>query len=697
MALVTDNHLRFTYDDAGRRRIVEALQLTMEAYDRGMKGGAIGHDIPPRVGKSSLISLIAIEAKSRGVPFVHVMTPWEDLAKQLTDAEKLKKTLKLYGPKEKPPWVITPHRVETIGSSTYYERQAKGAEPYAFVTSTIHLAKAGEVHVKQAVRNASEEGLPAPIIVVDECHLLGDGQVWAKLVNDLIALGAFAVTLTGTSLRSDRSPMPGFRTITQGEWEEKTRFKLDGVEYYIHPDYGTQMKRVSGRKQNGEQAECVTEATGLTVKWQEAFTEGWMNRFVALPVDFKCVTAEGEVMNISSATAAVAQKNVGLWMRSSECCRALAEASINNLGAFWRSNKKTRNTKMLVVTSADMKKGKGSDDKDSNAHAREMRRQIEAAVSGNEVLQSQELTIEICTSVNENGDPDTATQEKLKRFRLVEPTEEKGKVLTPIDILIVKGMGVVGLDCPECKVLVDASTVRKGPLKRQLATRNLTVWTGIKKESYTFYPQDPDNHAFYCQLKSASPSYVNFRVVDEEEQVTESPVEESADLSAPIVPGSGDVAGCLDEAGQWVSGNYESLIAKICRKWPAMLEIRHIDIIKMYENGAFEGIENEPDESPKEDPSGDAASMVEAVDDVFDGEPFGTKARRLISERWPGLYMQNPDEWRQRNKRLMTIAKVNCRMSPQISVESIDDPVRLQELKDSLEAALITLIREVQG
>ena len=100
MALVTDNHLRFTYDDAGRRRIVEALQLTMEAYDRGMKGGAIGHDIPPRVGKSSLISLIAIEAKSRGVPFVHVMTPWEDLAKQLTDAEKLKKTLKLYGPRK---------------------------------------------------------------------------------------------------------------------------------------------------------------------------------------------------------------------------------------------------------------------------------------------------------------------------------------------------------------------------------------------------------------------------------------------------------------------------------------------------------------------------------------------------------------------------------------------------------------------
>ena len=367
------------------------------------------------------------------------------------------------------------------------------------------------------------------------------------------------------------------------------------------------------------------------------------------------------------------------------------------LGGLLAQQQKDPHTKMLVVTSADMKKGKGSDDKDSNAHAREMRRQIEAAVSGNEVLQSQELTIEICTSVNENGDPDTATQEKLKRFRLVEPTEEKGKVLTPIDILIVKGMGVVGLDCPECKVLVDASTVRKGPLKRQLATRNLTVWTGIKKESYTFYPQDPDNHAFYCQLKSASPSYVNFRVVDEEEQVTESPVEESADLSAPIVPGSGDVAGCLDEAGQWVSGNYESLIAKICRKWPAMLEIRHIDIIKMYENGAFEGIENEPDESPKEDPSGDAASMVEAVDDVFDGEPFGTKARRLISERWPGLYMQNPDEWRQRNKRLMTIAKVNCRMSPQISVESIDDPVRLQELKDSLEAALITLIREVQG
>jgi hypothetical protein len=701
VALVTDKHLHFTYDDAGRWPVTTGLQMTMEAYDRGASGAAIGHDIPPRVGKSSLIALIAIEAKSRGVPFVHVMTPWEDLAKQLTDSKKLKQTLRLYGPKEKPPWPITPHRVETIGSSSYHKRQAKAAQPYAFVTSTIHLAKAAEVHLKQAVSLASEEGQPAPIIIIDECHLLGDGQVWAKFVNDLIALGAFAVTLTGTSLRSDKSPMPGFTTVTQGEWEERTRFVTEGIEYFAHPDLGIPMRRVIGKSQNGSQAECVTQARGLTVTWEEAFKAKWINKVSAIPVDFKCVTAEGDVMNISQSSVEIARLNIGLWMRSSECCRALAEAAVNNLGNLWRSNKKSRNTKMLVVTSADLKKGKGfgsDDDKESNAHAREMRRQIESVVRNNEVLQPQGLTVEICTSVNEKGEPDMATQEKLKRFRLTEPAEEGGRMLTPIDILIVKGMGVVGLDCPECKVLIDASTVRKGPLKRQLATRNLTIWTGVNKESYTYYPEDPENHEFYSNLQNASGSFKNFKVIGEDDLEIESPVEEKPDLAAPIVPGSGEVAGCFDEAGQWVSGNYEDLIAKICRKWPAMLETRHIDIIKMYEDGAFRGIENEPDRtSEQDDDQGDAASMVEAVDDVSDGEPFGTKAKRLINQNWPQLYMQDPEEWRNRNKRLMRIAKVRCRMSPHVSVESIDDPARLQELKDSLDHAIITLKEEVRA
>jgi type I site-specific restriction-modification system R (restriction) subunit len=121
-----------------------------------------------------------------------------------------------------------------------------------------------------------------------------------------------------------------------------------------------------------------------------------------------------------------------------------------------------KHTKMLVVTASDYGK---TDDNNSNAHAREMRRQIENAIGLDPLLSNQDLSIEICTSVSENGETDDKALEKIKRFGLTKTDKEGNE---PIDVLIVKGMGLVGLDVPQCKILLDASTFRRGPIKNSL-------------------------------------------------------------------------------------------------------------------------------------------------------------------------------------------------------------------------------------
>jgi hypothetical protein len=660
--------------------------MTMQFYKEGQ--GCIGHDLPPRMGKSSLIHILAIEFQAAGAPFVHVLTPWNNLAQQLVNAKKIEANvdrMKCEG------WdgPFCGQEMTALNSTRYWERKARNVAPYTLITTTIHLANYNSDTVAGASKLACELHGQRPVIIVDEVHLLALGQKWADTLLRFQDHGAFVVTMTGTASRSDDACILGFRSEPVGEWEQKERAVImHHGEPYIRDEDGLLVKQVFGQRRTTQERRCITRATGITVPWDVAFQEGWMHLMNAQPQDFQ-VVVNGEPHSMMSVSKKIADENVGRWVRSEECCRQLALKGIEWL-SFLRADGRTKHAKVLAVTASDLS------EKDANAHAREMRRQLSTALDNDPILGGQDLCIEICTSITEQGEVDAKAAEKLKRFGLTS-TDSKG--LTPIDILIVKGMGIVGLDVPECKILLDASTIRKGPIKRQLATRVGTVWTTedgtLAPEALIAYPGDPENLAFYNSLTAAAEAGRERQLQNAQgfEDVVE--VQDQSN-HAPIVDGSGINGGYQDEGGKWASGDHDALIARIHARWPETKTLRRITLIEMYHNGAFPDSAMQPD-SPKtiaELPKRRIINLGKELEDEKEaGQSFGAKANGLASRICS--YGSDPERWRTIVRKLQRKAKMKCFVSPDEAVDRIQDPEKIRELKRALDDVFADVLQEV--
>ena len=682
--------LRFRYDAAGRPPVIEAAAMTMQSYLDGQP--CIGHDLPPRMGKSTLIHILGLELQAAGAPFVHVLTPWKGLARQLIDANKINANLdrvKAEG------WggTFCGQAVTALDSAHYWRRKGRGAEPYTLITSTVHLSYFNSVPVVSAIGLALELTGKRPVIIVDEVHLLALGQKWAETLLSFQAAGAFVVTMTGTAERSDDACILGFISRPLSEWEEKNcKVVTHRGEPYRRDVDGLLVRDIKGEERRYQQRDKATEATGKTVPWSDAFSEGWMHLVGAQPQDFQ-VTVDGEPMWMAQVSKQIAKENLGRWMRSTECCRQLAVKGIEWL-SLWRADKRRRHTKILAVTTSDL----GSE-KEFNAHAREMRRQIEAAISNDPLLARQDLCVEICTSVNETGETDDKAAEKLYRFGLTK-TDDEGRI--PIDVLIVKGMGLVGLDVPECKILLDASTFRSGPLKRQLATRPLTVWVledgTLAPEAQIAYPQDPANAEFYQSLTETA-EYGKEKLKEGSTDFSDTVEVNPPDAPVEVIDGTGTNAGYQDEAGKWASGDHDRLIASIHATWPETLSLRRITLIEMYQNGAF------PDEAMKEkaQPAADKPKSSRRVVDLSSelekekggngSETFGQKANRLANRIVS--YAENPSAWRKLVKALQRKAKHRCAVSQDEPVDRIQDPEILKSLKKALDDVVVEVLAEM--
>jgi hypothetical protein len=511
---------------------------------------------------------------------------------------------------------------------------------------------------------------------------------------DLINAGAFVVTMTGTSKRADSVNILGFKVVPQSEWQQKNeKVVIHRGEPYVRDSDGMLVRKNEMEVRQLKERDSVTEATGVSITWDEAFDKEWLHPVSPQAQDFE-VICDGEVSRMKDISASTAARHIGNWVRSAECCRQLAHKGVEALG-LWRTVHGLPTTKLLAVTTSD--KDTGSDEKQANAHAREIRRQIQTAIESDPILSKQDLCVEICTSVDENGEPDSNSVEKLYRFGL---TRVDSKGLTPIDVLIVKGMGIVGLDVPECKILLDASTIRKGPMKLQLATRILTTWRrpngDLVPEALAFYPMDPANVEIYSSLAMASQGVGKDRIIENVDNLSQEV--EVPDPEAPmhVVDKTGVNAAYHDEAGKWAEGNYDDLIRRIYTTWPETIGIRRITLIEMYQRGAF------PDEAMAEASAAAAEKSSERrfVDlgaqlDEEKDESFGSIANKLATTIFS--YQKDPTRWSECVTRLQSKAKRRCQVSPDQSVSRIQDPDKLRELKAALYKVAPEVEREMKG
>jgi len=692
--------LQFQYKPTDRPHILEAAGQTLKFYKDGE--AAIGHNFPPRGGKTGLAHDLAVELKAAGAPFVHILAPWNNLASQVVSEKRVIDNCKRFGFKG---WKgkFVAHEISAIQSSRYWQRLDENRNPrdeqWTLISSTIHLVHSNRAVVEEAVRLAVDEYGARPVFIMDETHLLPEMQEWSNTLVSLQAQGAFIVTMTGTATRTDGACILGFRNIPIDDWTTAKEVAVKKMgEIYVRDGDGALVRKIDQEVRWGQERLVKTEATGKTVDWQTAFHNGWLHPISAEPVDFM-VSVQGGVSKLSELDLKTAERGRSDWLKSSECCRALARKAVLELES-WRSDSLTRHTKMLVVTTQDKDYAGGSGEKSANVHAREMRRQICEAVEASPVLSPQGLTIEICTSLTNNGEPDASAKLKLYRFGLTAPDKDGNE---PIDILIVKTMGIVGLDVPECKIQIDASSIRRGPMKKQLATRILTQWvladgSILKREGVCVYPCDPRNHAFYQGLAATS-EQVKEKVW--EDSLSESKVIEVKPQDAPpvIVPNSGQAAGYVNEGGKWLEGDYDALIARIRSRYPAASVLRKIDVIEVWKQGAFPGCDIEPQGVPLADTDADddwenrIVNTSRKMQEVKSEETFGKKANRLASQVYK--YSDEPEKWKKLVATLQSRAKRACRISPDISVDRIQDYLTIESLKDALDKVFSEAASEV--
>lgn len=678
--------LSFGYDDAGRPQILEAVQMTRHFYLASHKDDVreIGHNLPPRMGKSTLAHVLAAELQAVDAPFTLVLVPWRSLAKQLTDRRKIKANIqrvKAEGWQGR--FIAQP--LYNINSHDFWVRKG-GQDPYTLLTATVHLANANRDVVERAIAMAYERTGRRPVIIIDETHLFAMGQRWADTILAFREAGAFITSMTGTADRSDSANIVGFRQKSESDWEqrEQTVVSWRGPAYIRDAD-GLLVRDVKLEERIVQERDVVTQATGITVTWDVAFMNGWMHPVCAEPSDFK-VVLDGSPVHVSEVERSVARRNLGAWVQSEECCRQLASQAVSAL-SHWRSQPHLRPTKMLIVTSSDRDNEngfgrKGGDDKQANFHAREMRRQIVRHLERDAFLNGHDLCVEISTSVNDDGEPDEKAAEKIRRFGLTKPDKDGNE---PIDILIVKAMGIVGLDVPECKILVDASTYRKGPMKKQLATRPLTVWVteqGLAPEAQIFYPYDPDNHEFYQGLTDSS-QQMRQRVVEDAHERMATVEVKPPEPYIPLMDQSGEKAGYLDEFGKFIEGDYDELLRKIYACYPATTAMRRAMVLELHLQGAFPIDPNKVQAQQAQE--AEDSRFVDLGEELEEErkDSFGAKAKRLTN--LIVNYRDNPSRWRECLIRLQAEAKKVCRVSQDDAVDAIQDPDIIRRLKQALD------------
>ena len=279
-----------------------------------------------------------------------------------------------------------------------------------------------------------------PIILIDEAHLCSNsrkskfGSI-ARLVQDK---GAHVVLLTGTPYRADNADIPGFdiRTISEKDVSVVLSKRIDDEKIIKEYYEGVKTERILQPHHS--------------VSLSKAWEIGALCKVESHWVDVD-LTIDGERVCFKDMKRTEAQKYLRKVVTHPEVISKAVEKSINDMKE--RHVAGMPDAGILIVTASDIETEES--DGLANWHARQVR---DAFLSFD-----SSLDIDIATMAGDNEEDNKTNQanKKIKRF-----TEGRG------DVLIVKNMGTVGLDCPRIKTVVFLGTAR------QLATWIQTILRG---------------------------------------------------------------------------------------------------------------------------------------------------------------------------------------------------------------------------
>lgn len=681
-------NLKFDYDDAGRIELLQFVDAIVKRYvdDEDCTGVLT----PPRSGKATVVSLSALELRNAGAPFVHAVTPWKNLADQLTSSEKIEKTLQFYGARGYK-GEITTDSLSSISHHKYWQ-YGQGNAP-TLLASTIHLIHSNISIVEQAIRYAYESTGMRPCYIIDETQLVGQERKWYDTASRLLDAGAYVVAMTGTEVRSDKKLAFGFTyepVIGVDPTEKRSSvFKgkttsEDGIEKY---EIGVGSSVTTEYKILPIGTEPVYIAT--------AFERGWCAPLEIQLFDFSFnfkKSDENETLNIGNAKPVQLQGIIAHLLQSDECITASVRLFLNEL-ARRRQNPETKDTKGMFITLSDsdhlIAKGDKLKDERANYHARLIKKELKQQLSAlNPELRSLlgRMNIEICTSTDLNGEPDQNAANKLHLFTRTSIDEETGD--DPIDVLLVKNMGVVGLDVPELKVMVDLSNLSCCSPKIQANLRTTTVWMDKQVNATNILPKLPENRKFAEQCGAWGGNVKISEFTEEESKVVNFETKTPPEIE--VVKGSAHVAGYYDSHGKVTIGDHEQTIKAVRRKYPVTHILTVSQILETIKAGGFPLDDNDykdPGPTPKEQVVVNDKVKIVSIgakrEKLKKDRPFGKTAQDLTSKLVS--YSTDKTLWIETYKRLVNKTKIYSGVPKGQSVENITDPEILLSLVDNLD------------
>ena len=679
--------LQFDYDDAGRVELLHLVNSIIKRYQDNED--CTGVLWPPRGGKASLIALAAMELEALGAPYVHAVTPWKSLADQLTASEKIGKTLHFYKARGYQGEIST----DSIDAISHHKYWLYGHNKSAtLMASTIHLIHSNIGIVEQAIRYAIETTGMRPCYLIDETQLVGQERKWYDTISRLLDAGAYAVAMTGTEVRTDKKLAFGFtyEPVIGIDPQEKSAsvFKgkstsVDGIEKY----------------EIGVGSSVITEYKVLPIGTEPvyistAFERGWCSPLEIQLFDFSFKHNDAEEsLNIGDAKPAQLRGITARLLQSDECIAASVKMFLKELLRL-RRNPETKDAKGMFVTLSDSEhliaKGDKLKDEKANYHARLIKKEIKDQLSRMDQASRAALgrmNIQICTSTTMDGEPDQNASNKLRCFGLTS-IDDNGD--DPIDVLLVKNMGTVGLDVPELKVMVDLSNLSYCSPKIQANLRTTTVWSGKQVTAINILPKLPENVKF---AEGCGAWGGNVRISEFTERETK--IVDCRSQPVPeieVIKDSAYVAGYYDSRGQVTIGDHEQILKAIRRKYPAAHVLTTSQVLETYEAGGFplkDTDMQDPGPSPKEqvviDNGVKIVNMGEKRNKIKADRPFGKTAQSFASDLVS--YDNDKELWLKTYKRLVKKAKIYSDVPIAQSVEAITDPDVLLSLANNLEIA----------
>lgn len=420
-----------------RVQIIIAIRRIIERFQNGETHTSI--NMPPRVGKSSIIRLAALELNAITKMPTIMTAPWTDNVDQILEAEKIETTYRNYGVDLATPFLT--HRVKHLPTNRWWMLTA-GMPTLVSCTVGLINNQANRQQFLDGIQDIYQRsnGKRVPVFV-DECHLFKDVKAWGIFLREVVDCGGYIVLLTGTAVPG----VPGF--IEQfTEWEEvrnKTHRKtfVDGeVKHFLDT-------------KEGETRYLESLTADFEMKWQEAWDIGALAKANAVWIDMNVIDENNKepLGKLSELTTSELNGRLRKVMESQELMKLQIDRGLHRLMQL-KSKNNTKNAQMIIVTGSDIDL---EDRKESNRHARACEKELKRAA---EAI-GHVLRIVIATGSIEKA------ADIIKEFR-------KGYH----DVLIVKFMGLVGLDVPSCKVGIFASPLRNGPLAIQALSRTLTNW-----------------------------------------------------------------------------------------------------------------------------------------------------------------------------------------------------------------------------